>query len=104
MKLTECYNFFFNSGEVQRKQNLQSPMVNMTLTSSSDQRENKENPENQTQPMVKEDFIKASNSQSSDSLNADPFDQNSEIVDNQIQNMTREAGDGQNDNGNENTE
>lgn len=53
---------------------------------------------------VKEDFINATNSQSTDSLNADPFNQNSEIGENQIHNMTREAGDGQNDTGTENAE
>lgn len=88
------------SGEVQRKQNLQSPMVNMTITNDQDT----EGGETSPQPTIKEDFIKATNSQSSDSLTGDPFDQNSEITDNQIQNMTREEGDGQNDNSVENRE
>lgn len=95
----------WRKGEVQRKQNLQSPMVTMTLTSNTEIHcENRDNPldPGNAQPTVKEDFIKASNSQSSDSLNADPFDQNSEGGENPIiQNMTREAGDGQNDYGTE---
>lgn len=86
----------WRKGEVTRKQNIQGPMVNMSLGNENKENEGGQNAEG----TVKENFIKASNSQSSDSLNADPFDQNSEIVDSSIQNMTREAGDGQNQNDN----
>lgn len=88
----------WRKGEVTRKQNLQGPLVNSSV--NSEVKENKENlpvnSEKHQHPMVKEKFIKTSSSQSSDSLNADPFNHNSEIMENQIQNMTREAGDGQN--------
>ncbi|XP_045466349.1 vacuolar protein sorting-associated protein 26B-like [Harmonia axyridis] len=55
-------------------------------------------------PAVKEDFMRAPNSESNDKLsNRDPFDDKTspeEIEEKQIQNMTREAGDGENDNSN----
>lgn len=89
-------NFFCRAGEIQRKQNIQGPIV-------VQQNDGKHRDEQQS-AAVKEDFINATNSQSTDSLNTDPFNQNSEIVENQIHNMTREAGDGQNDTGTENVE
>lgn len=65
--------------------------------------------ENENKVTQKEDFMRVSNSQSIEKLNdSDPFDErvSSPTVgsDNQIQKMTREAGDGQNDNGTENIE
>lgn len=89
-------------------QNLQ----NTTQQYQQTDRDSNDDPtENADQPTVKEDFTRApSNSQSNDGLDkADPFDQRvssptQDSPENQIQNMTREAGDGQNDNGNENAE
>lgn len=57
----------------------------------------------------KEDFTRVPNSQSNERLNdTDPFNERisspTETPNNQIQNMTREAGDGQNDNGTEDIE
>lgn len=65
--------------------------------------------ENENKVTQKEDFMRVPNSQSNEKLNdSDPFDERVsspiESPDNQIQNMTREAGDGQNDNGTENIE
>lgn len=77
---------------------------NMANNEHAGDESNNEQEEEQQQAPVKEDFIKAPKSQSSDSLNADPFDQNSDITENQIHNMTREAGDGQNDTSTENAE
>lgn len=72
--------------------------------------DNNYNDSNQTddnnEQVVKGDFLKTPNSQSNDKLNSDSFDQDSgasptDSPVNQIQNMTREAGDGQNDTSNE---
>lgn len=57
----------------------------------------------------KEDFTRVPSSQSNEKLNdSDPFDERvsspTENTENQFQNMTREAGDGQNDNGTDNIE
>lgn len=91
-------------GDKVRKPNLQSPAIlagTQNLTNTAQQYSNQE--ENQ-EPAQKEDFLRAPNSQSNDKLNSsDPFDQggiNSPTEsppDSQIQSMTREAGDGQND-------
>lgn len=119
-------DFFCNSnvyglflGDKVRKSNLQSPAImagtqNLQNTAQNYQNENNYNDANKesenTEPLVKEDFLKAPNSQSNDKLNSDPFDQDdngaspSDSPVNQIQNMTREAGDGQNDTSNDNAE
>lgn len=95
----------WRKGDIQRKQNIQSPMMMQGQMSNSEQiNDSQEEVKEQQQPTVKEDFIKAPKSQSNDSLNADPFDQNSDITENQIHNMTREAGDGQNDTSTDNAE
>lgn len=100
----------WRKGDIQRKQNLQSPMMLQGQVQNSDQNKDNNNPHQQQQQSqqqqqtVKEDFIKAPKSQSNDSLNADPFDQNSDITENQIHSMTREAGDGQNDTSTDNVD
>lgn len=110
-------------GDKLRKPNLQSPAImagtqNLQNTNQQYQQteheSNDDSPDDTKQPPVKEDFTRAPpNSQSNDGLDkaavADPFDQRvssptQDSPENQIQNMTREAGDGQNDNGNENAE
>lgn len=87
-------------------QNLQNTAAQYQQTEEKDN--NIENEDQQQQPTLKEDFTRAPNSQSNDRLNSDPFDQRvsspTESPENQIQHMTREAGDGQNDNGNDNIE
>lgn len=116
------------SGDKLRKPNLQSPAImagtqNLQNTNQQYQqtdRESNDDPADDDedaaakQPPIKEDFTRAPpNSQSNEGLDkaavADPFDQRvssptQDSPENQIQNMTREAGDGQNDNGNENAE
>lgn len=98
----------WRKGDIQRKQNIQSPMMLQGQVQNSelddDINPQQQQQEEEQQETVKEDFIKAPKSQSNDSLNADPFDQNSDITENQIHNMTREAGDGQNDISAENAE
>ncbi|KAJ8963899.1 hypothetical protein NQ314_005302 [Rhamnusium bicolor] len=103
----------WRKGDKVRKPNLQSPAImagtqNLQNTAQQYQQTDDRN-DSETKAPVKEDFLRAPNSQSNDKLNsADPFDQRvsspTESPENQIQNMTREAGDGQNDNGNENAE
>lgn len=89
-------------GDKLRKPNLQNPTIlagtqNLTNTSQPEE-QNQE----KSEPAQKEDFLRAPNSQSNDKLNtSDPFDQTTSPTESppesQIQNMTREAGDGQND-------
>ncbi|RZC39621.1 vacuolar protein sorting-associated protein 26B-like, partial [Asbolus verrucosus] len=98
-------------GDKVRKPNLQSPAIlagTQNLTNTAQQFAQQE--EDEDKQATKEDFLRAPNSQSNDKLNSsDPFDQRiasptESPPDSQIQNMTREAGDGQNDNSNDNTE
>lgn len=90
------FNFL---GEKQRKPNLQgqgTTLVASHLVKNEPHHENKENQStnNQQQTTIKEDFTKANNSQSSENIHDDPFD-DSKTAEAPIQNMQREAGDGQ---------
>ncbi|KAK9874440.1 hypothetical protein WA026_002780 [Henosepilachna vigintioctopunctata] len=112
----------WRKGDKVRKANSHSPSImagtqNLQNTAQLHQRsmDNKENDdiiddEDQSPEEgvagLKEDFLRAPNSESNDKLSSrDPFDEKtsspSEIEDSQIQNMTREAGDGQNDTSND---
>ncbi|KAL3272098.1 hypothetical protein HHI36_022560 [Cryptolaemus montrouzieri] len=108
----------WRKGDKIRKSNAHSPSImagtqNLQNTAQLHQKssENKENNDiiNETDQSPEEgfagvkDFLRAPNSESNDKLNSrDPFEEKTsspseEIEDSQIQNMTREAGDGQND-------
>lgn len=81
---------------------------NLQNTAQHYQQQQTEDSERKTST-VKEDFLRVPSSNSNDKLNsADPFDQQvsspTESPENLIQNMTREAGDGQNDIGNDHLE
>lgn len=93
----------WRKGEKQRKPNLQAQgtLVASHLVKNEPHVENKEN-ENTTnnqqqQTTIKEDFTRANNSQSTENIHNDSF----EKKDNEapIENMQREAGDGQIDTG-----
>lgn len=81
---------------------------NLQNTALQHQQPLEDSDEGESQPPIKEDFTRAPNSQSDEKINAtDPFDQTSSPTESpvdQIENMTREAGDGQNDNGSEQIE
>ncbi|CAH1102233.1 unnamed protein product [Psylliodes chrysocephalus] len=103
----------WRKGDKLRKPNLQSPAImagtqNLQNTAQHYQQQQTEDSERKTST-VKEDFLRVPSSNSNDKLNsADPFDQQvsspTESPENLIQNMTREAGDGQNDIGNDHLE
>ncbi|XP_074030642.1 vacuolar protein sorting 26 isoform X1 [Leptinotarsa decemlineata] len=103
----------WRKGDKVRKPNLQGPAImagtqNLQNTAQQYQQTDARNDSDST-TTVKEDFLRVHSSQSNDKLDSsDPFDQRvsspTEGTENQIQNMTREAGDGQNDNGNDNVE
>lgn len=99
------------TGDKVRKPNLQSPAFlagTQNLTNTAQQ--NEDNDVAEEEATIKEDFLRTTNSESNDNLNSnDPFDQKlnsptESSPESQIQSMTREAGDGQNDTSNENTE
>lgn len=79
------------------------------LQNTAQQHQQTNENENENQILQKEDFKRVPNSQSNENLNdSDPFDERvsspTESPENKIQSMTREAGDGQNDNGTETVE
>ncbi|KAJ8978346.1 hypothetical protein NQ317_002655 [Molorchus minor] len=104
----------WRKGDKVRKPNLQSPAImagTQNLQNTAQQYQQTDNAsDGESKATVKEDFMRAPSSQSNDKLNSpDPFDHRvnsptTESPENQIQNMTREAGDGQNDTANENAE
>lgn len=82
---------------------------NLQNTAQQHQETSDENTEDDadSKPPIKEDFMRAPNSQWDEKIvSADPFKTpiEHECPVDQLRNMTREAGDGQNDNGNENIE
>lgn len=87
------------AGDKQRKPNLQAQntLVASHLVKNEPHQDNKENQNttnNQSQQQsIKEDFTRANNSQSTENIHNDPFE--SKTTEAPIQNMQREAGDGQ---------
>lgn len=102
----------WRKGDKVRKPNLQSPMIQGTQSLSSEQQkqqqhqqQHQQHDENneEKQTIEKEEFSQSPTSQTATATNKDGgvFDENQDgLNENQIQNMTREAGDGeQNDSG-----
>ncbi|KRT85251.1 hypothetical protein AMK59_2984 [Oryctes borbonicus] len=94
----------WRKGDKQRKPNIQAQtnLVASHLVKNEPHNENKENQNttnNQQQATVKEDFTRANNSQSTENIHDDPISQfDGKTAEAPIQNMQREAGDGQIDN------
>lgn len=90
----------WRKGDKVRKANLHSPMIQGTQNLSSEQQKQGEIKEDgEKQPIEKEEFNQSPTTQST--KDGGVFDENQDgLSENQIQNMTREAGDGeQNDGG-----
>lgn len=100
MNFFKSHIYIFNFlGDKQRKPNIQAQntLVASHLVKNEPHQENKENQNttnNQSQQQsIKEDFTRANNSQSTENIHNDPFE--NKTTEAPIQNMQREAGDGQ---------